>query len=405
MPGQPSYPSGLPALAFEPASRLSLLPQYVFVRLDELKKEARSKGQDLIDLSLGNPDGPSPAPVVAALSQLAGDSALHGYPPFDGLPDFKQAIAAWMERRYKVALCPREEVLPLPGSKEGLAHLALAFLNDKEIALVPDPCYPVHRRGPLLAGATIYPLPLTEENRFLPDLDAIPHSVAAGAKMLILNYPNNPTGAVATREFLERSISFCRRHEILLVHDFAYGELYFSHNKPPSILEFPGAKDLAVEFHTFSKTFSMAGWRVGFVVGNKDIIKTLYALKSNFDYGVFGALQKACAVALDLPDIEIEKIRNTYKTRRDILASGLQALGFSLPAPEATMYLWLPAAQKLNLTSQEFAERLLAETGVVVTPGAAFGQAGEWFIRISLVASPARLQEAIQRWKASQLAP
>ncbi|HEY9869776.1 MAG TPA: aminotransferase class I/II-fold pyridoxal phosphate-dependent enzyme, partial [Candidatus Obscuribacterales bacterium] len=254
-----------------------------------------------------------------------------------------------------------------------------------------------------LAGALIHDLPLSEDAGFLPDLDTVPADVAALAKVLVLNYPNNPTTATAPDDLLERSIWFCRRYEILLVHDLAYGELYFGRTRPRSILEFAGGKEIAVEFHTLSKTFNMAGWRIGFAVGNRHVIKTLYALKTNVDYGVFGAVQKAAIAALELPDSELEKIRNTYRQRRDILVEGYKDIGWQVTAPQATMYMWVRIPPALGMSSTEFAEMLLSKTGIVVTPGVAFGSCGEGYLRISMVAPQARLQEAMSRWRKAAL--
>src|SRR5215470_9100904 len=269
------------ALAFPPAARLSVLPSYIFARLDELKANAVRSGSELIDLGLGNPDGATPEAVIEALSRSLVDVRTHGYPPFAGRTDFKEAIAAFMFRRYGVKLDPAHEVLPLIGSKEGLAHLALAYVDHKDLCLVPNPCYPVHCRGPLLAGGVVHPIPLKAETNFLPDFEAIPIAVAAQSKLLILNYPNNPTAAMGTDWVMEKAIALCRENGILLVHDLAYGELYFGKRRPRSLLEFPGAKEVGVEFHTLSKTFNMAGWRVGFVAGNHHVIRTLYSLKTN----------------------------------------------------------------------------------------------------------------------------
>jgi len=390
-------------ITFSPAARLTRLPVYAFARLDELKALARLEGADLIDLGLGNPDAPTPAPIVKAMTEALADVSLHGYPPFSGRPDFKQAIAAWMEERYGVRLDPESETLPLNGSKEGLAHLAMAYIDNDDIALVPDPCYPVHRRGTLLSGGIAHDIPLCADNGFQPDLGAIPTDIAARAKLLILNYPNNPTAAVASATLLEEAVAFCRRHRVLLVHDLAYGELFFDGKRPPSLLAVPGAREIGVEFHTLSKTFNMAGWRLGFAVGNSTVIKTLYALKTNIDYGTFGAVQKAGITALGLPEPEIEKIRNTYRLRRDLLVASLKDMGFPVEPPQATMYLWLPLPRSLGMSSTQFAETLLSKTGVVVTPGVAFGAAGEGFVRISMVCDETRLQEAMSRWRASGL--
>jgi LL-diaminopimelate aminotransferase len=388
-------------LVFPAAARLSKLPAYIFVRLDELKANARRQGMDLIDLGLGNPDGATPAPIVRALEAALEDKLTHGYPPFAGRPDFKQAIAQWMNRRYEVVLDPDREILPLIGSKEGLAHLALAYVDVGDVALIPNPCYPVHLRGSILAGGSIYEIPLKHDHGFLPDLDSIPNEVAARAKILILNYPNNPTAATAPDALFEKAVWFCRKNHILLVHDLAYGELYYGDKPPRSLLEFSGAKEVGVEFHTLSKTFNMAGWRIGFVVGNSNVIKTLYALKTNVDYGIFGAIQLAGQAALDLPDSELDKIRMNYRRRRDLLTESFKQMGWPVDSPQATMYIWLRIPEQLGMTSTEFAETLLARSGVVVTPGVAFGSHGEGFVRVSMVADEARLQEAMQRWKAA----
>ncbi len=383
--------------SYRPSARLSRLPEYVFVRLDELKRQARLKGVDLIDLGLGNPDGATPAPVIEALDEALADPANHGYPPFSGRPDFKEAVARWMLSRYQVTLEPESEVLALVGSKEGLAHLALAFLDDGDVALAPSPCYPVHYRAALLAGADVVDMPLTEDNGFLPDFDKIPETAAARAKLLILNYPNNPTAAMAPDRLFESALAFCRKHRILLVHDLAYGELYFGGERPKSILSFPGAIDVAVEFHTLSKTFNMAGWRLGFAVGNRDVLKSLYALKTNMDYGVFGAIQKAGIAALDLPESTIQDIRDNYRQRRDVIREGLDRIGWANRPPQSTMYYWLKVPDSLGMTSWEFAESLLMNAGVVVTPGSAFGRSGEGYVRISMVVGVSRLQEAVER--------
>jgi LL-diaminopimelate aminotransferase len=381
---------------------MSQLPAYIFVRLDQLKAQAQNAGIDVIDLGLGNPDSPTPPAIIEALKESLKDPKVHGYPPFAGHPDFKQAIVDQMLRWYQVVLDPQTEVLPLLGSKEGLAHLSMAFLNKDDVCLVPNPCYPVHIRGPILAGANIYELPLTAENQFLPDLDAIASDVAGRAKILILNYPNNPTGAVAPLSFLEKAVAFCRKHNILLVHDLAYGQLYLDNQKPHSILQIPQAKEVAVEFHTLSKSYNMAGWRLGYAVGNPQIIQTLYTFKTNLDYGIFGAIQKAGVTALGLPDAPLEQLRTTYRKRSQLLCESLRSMNYSVSTPKATMYIWLPLPSQLHMSSSEFAETLLAKAGVVVTPGVAFGKYGEGYVRISMVATEARLQEAMDRWRAAK---
>ena len=379
------------------ANRLSALPPYVFARLDELKAHAREQGLDLIDLGMGNPDGSAPQPVIDAAIAALSNPDNHGYPPFEGTASFRRAITSWYQRCYDVMLDPDSEALPLLGSKEGLSHLALAYVNPGDLVLVPSPSYPAHFRGPLIAGGEIYPLILKAEQNWLIDLNAIPDEVAQRAKILYFNYPSNPTTAVAPREFFEEIVAFAHRYEILLVHDLCYAELAFDGYQPTSLLEIPGAKDIGVEFHTLSKTYNMAGWRVGFVVGNSTIIQGLRTLKTNLDYGIFAAIQTAAETALQLPDVYISQVQDRYRQRRDFLIRGLAELGWQIPPSKATMYLWVPCP--VGVGSTEFALDVLQNTGVVVTPGNAFGEAGEGYVRISLIAECDRLGEALRRFK------
>lgn len=380
-----------------PADRLSALPPYVFARLDELKARAREQGLDLIDLGMGNPDGPAPAPVIEAASAALQNPANHGYPPFEGTASFRRAIANWYLRRYDVELDPDSEALPLLGSKEGLTHLALAYINPGDVVLVPSPAYPAHFRGPLIAGATVHSLILKPENDWVIDLGSIPDDVARRAKILYFNYPSNPTAATAPREFFKDIVAFARKYEILLVHDLCYAELAFDGYQPTSLLEIPGAKEIGVEFHTLSKTYNMAGWRVGFVVGNRHIIQGLRTLKTNLDYGIFAALQTAAETALQLPDVYVHEVQARYRRRRDFLIQGLGELGWDIPKTKATMYLWVPCP--VGMGSTDFALNVLQQTGVVVTPGNAFGVAGEGYVRVSLIAECDRLGEALRRFK------
>ncbi len=379
------------------ADRLKSLPPYVFARLDELKANARAQGVDLIDLGMGNPDGATPAPVIDSAIKALQDVKNHGYPPFEGTPNFRSSITDWYQRQYNVSLDPNGEALPLLGSKEGLTHLALAYINPGDVILVPSPAYPPHFRGPLIAGAEIYPMMLSAKNDWLIDLGAIPDDVADRAKIMYFNYPSNPTTAVAPREFFEDVVKFAKKHEILLVHDQAYAELAFDGYKPTSLLEIPGAKDIGVEFHTLSKTYNMAGWRVGFVVGNRHVIQGLRTLKTNLDYGLFSALQCAAETALQLPDRYVEEVRERYRSRRDFLIAGLGELGWDIPKPKATMYLWIPCSMDTDSTT--FALSVLQKTGIVVTPGNAFGAGGEGYVRISLIADTDRMTEALTRLK------
>jgi LL-diaminopimelate aminotransferase len=380
-----------------PADRLRTLPPYVFARLDELKARAREQGLDLIDLGMGNPDGATPQPIVDAAIAALQNPANHGYPPFEGTANFRRAITDWYYRRYNVPLDPEGEALPLLGSKEGLAHLAIAYVNPGDLVLVPSPSYPAHFRGPLIAGGKIHQLILTPENDWLIDLGKIPEAVAQQAKILYFNYPSNPTAATAPREFFEDIVAFARKYEIMLVHDQAYAELAFDGYQPTSLLEIPGAKDMSVEFHTMSKTYNMAGWRVGFVVGNRHIIQGLRTLKTNLDYGIFAALQTAAETALNLPDVYLHEVQARYRTRRDFLIKGLAELGWDVPKPKATMYLWVACPPGVGST--DFALSVLQQTGVVVTPGNAFGSGGEGYVRISLIADCDRLQQALDRFK------
>lgn len=379
------------------AERLDALPPYVFARLDELKARAREQGLDLIDLGMGNPDGAAPQPVIDAAIAALQHPSNHGYPPFEGTASFRQAITTWYQRCYDVRLKPDSEALPLIGSKEGLGHLALAYVNPGDIVLVPTPAYPAHFRGPLIAGAEIYPLHLSAANDWLIDLKTIPEDVARRAKILYFNYPNNPTTATAPREFFEEIVDFARYYQILLVHDLCYAELAFDGYQPTSLLEIPGAKQIGVEFHTLSKTYNMAGWRVGFVVGNSTIIQGLRTLKTNLDYGIFSAIQKAAETALQLPDEYIQEVQQRYRTRRDFLIKGLGELGWKIPPSKATMYLWVETP--VGQGSTEFALDVLQKTGVVITPGNAFGEAGEGYVRISLIADCDRLGEVLRRFE------
>lgn len=384
-----------------PADRLQALPPYVFARLDELKARAREQGLDLIDLGMGNPDGPAPQPVIEAAIAALHNPANHGYPPFEGTGSFRRAITNWYRRRYDVDLDPDSEALPLLGSKEGLTHLALAYINPGDLVLVPSPAYPAHFRGPAIAGGKIHQLILKAENDWVIDIGAIPDSVAEQAKILYFNYPSNPTGATAPREFFKDIVAFAKKYEILLVHDLCYAELAFDGYQPTSLLEIPGGKDIGVEFHTMSKTYNMAGWRVGFVVGNRHIIQGLRTLKTNLDYGIFAALQTAAQTALELPDEYVNQVCDRYRRRRDFLIQGLGELGWNIPKPKATMYLWVPCP--VGMGSTDFALSVLQQTGVVVTPGNAFGAGGEGYVRVSLIAECDRLGEALRRFKEANI--
>lgn len=377
------------------ADRIHNLPPYPFARLEELRASARSQGIDLIDLGMGNPDGSTPQPIIESAISALQDPKHHGYPPFEGTLEFRTAITQWYDRRYQVKLDPNCEALPLIGSKEGLNNLAMAYINPGDVVLVPTPAYPPHFRAPLIAGAELHELVLRPENNWLIDLDQIPLSVAQKAKIMYFNYPTNPTTATAPRAFFEQIVAFAHQHKILLVHDMAYAELAFDQYQPTSLLEIPGAIDIGVEFHTLSKTYNMAGWRVGFVVGNRHIIQGMRTIKTNIDYGIFSAIQVAAKTALELPDSHLETVRQRYQQRRDFLVEGLNQLGWQMKKPSATMYLWVPCPR--GMASGEFALELLQKAQIIVTPGSAFGRGGEGYVRVSLIANCDYLGKALDQ--------
>jgi LL-diaminopimelate aminotransferase len=377
------------------ADRLTRLPPYLFAEIDRQKKEARARGADLIDLGIGDPDLPTPAHVIEALARAAREPKNHRYPDYEGLLSFREAAAAWYRTRFGVALDPVTEVLALIGSKEGTAHMPLAFVNPGEVVLVPDPGYPVYAAGTWFAGGEPHFLPLRAEREFLPDLDAVPADVLRRARMVYLNYPNNPTAAVATREFFARVVDFARRHNLIVCHDAMYSELRFDGYEPPSFLQVPGATEVGVEFHSCSKTYSMTGWRIGFVVGNRDVLAGLGRVKTNVDSGVFQAVQEAGIAALTGPQDYVTQLRATYQERRDVVVRGLRKLGLPVTAPRATFFVWAPVPDGSD--SRKWASRLLQEAGVVVTPGVGFGPSGEGYYRIALTVDAARIAEALER--------
>ncbi len=382
----------------EIAERLKRLAPYLFAEIDRKKREVRARGVDVIDLGIGDPDLPTPPHIIQALQKAAEDPANHRYPSYEGMLAYRQAVADWYAKRFNVRLDPEQEVLTLIGSKEGTAHIPLAFVNPGDVVLVPDPGYPVYAAGTWFAGGDVHWMPLRRENRFLPDLGAIPRDVARRTKLMYLNYPNNPTAAVATRQFFADVVEFARRHGILVCHDLMYSELKFDGFEPPSLLEIEGAREVGVEFHSLSKTYSMTGWRLGFCVGNRAAVAGLGAVKTNVDSGVFQAVQMAGIAALTGPQELTEQYRRTYQERRDIVVGGLKQLGWEVDIPKATFFVWAPVPGGLD--SRGFATRLLEEAGVVVTPGVGFGPSGEGFYRIALTVERTRIAEAMERLKA-----
>lgn len=386
------------------ARRIQAIPPYLFAEIDRKIAQARAAGVDVISFGIGDPDRPTPTPVVETLQQAAADPANHRYPSYEGLPAFRQAVADWYARRFGVQLDPDKEIVSLIGSKEGIAHIALCYVNPGDVTLVPDPGYPVYALGTLFAGGSPYYLPLLPARGFLPDLSAIPSDVARRARILYLNYPNNPTGAVVSPDFFAEVVEFARSYDLLVCHDAAYTEVSFDGYRPPSFLQTPGAKEVGIEFHSLSKTYNMTGWRLGWACGNPDAIEALGRLKTNIDSGVFQAIQYAGITALRLPDRFIEGMRAVYQQRRDLLVAGLRSLGAPIEPPKATIYVWVPVPEGESSTS--FATKLLERAGVVVTPGVGYGAAGEGYIRFSLSIPDdrlqtglARLQQAGIRWK------
>jgi len=385
-------------MAIQVAERVKKIPPYLFSTIDELKEKVKKRGNTLIDLGMGNPDLPTPPHIVERLKEAAMDSSTHRYSSARGDEELRKAIADWYERRYGVYLDFQEEVLPLIGSKEGIAVTYLTFINPGDVAIVPTPAYPVHFNGVLLAGGVVHHLPINKENNFLPDLFSVPRKVLKRAKIIFLCYPNNPTAAIVEREFLEEAVSFARRHNLILANDFSYSEITFDGYRPPSLLQVKGSKEIGIEFHSFSKTYNMAGWRIGFVVGNKDLINSIARVKRYIDFGIFAAIQKAATLALKGPQDCVRQIRDTYRRRRDILVEGLRSLGWEVESPKATMYVWAPLPPRYSaMSSLEFSKFLLEKTGVVVSPGTGFGKGGEGYVRFALVEGEQRISEAVRR--------
>ena len=381
------------------ARRVEQLPPYLFARISELIVEQRAAGVDVISLGIGDPDLPTPPHVLAALQQAAEDPANHRYPETEGLPEFRAAVTRWYARRHGVELDPEREVTALIGSKEGLGHLPLCLIDPGDLAISTQPGYPVYEIATMFAGGETLALPLREEDGWLPRVEEVPADAAARARLLWLNYPNNPTGATADHAFFARVIAWAREHEVAIAHDLAYSDVCFDGYEAPSILEVDGARDVAIEFNSLSKTFNMTGWRVAMAVGNAELVGALRRVKSNLDSGVPQAVQQMAIAALDGPRDAIERHNDAYQRRRDRVVQVLRELGLHVDPPRASLYVWarLPAGER---SSAAYAQRLVEETGVVVTPGVSYGEAGEGYIRISLTIADDRLEEALARLSA-----
>lgn len=384
-------------MPFDKADRLKRLPPYLFAEIDRLKAELIAKGVDVINLGVGDPDLPTPPHIIQRMQKAAENPENHQYPSYSGMNDFKGSVARWYKKRFGVDLDTGSEVLTLIGSKEGIAHLPLACINPGDLALIPTPGYPVYDVATMFAGGESYFMPLVKENAFLPDLDAIAPDVARRAKIMFINYPNNPTGATAERGFFEKVLEFAREFDVVVCHDAAYTEMAFDGYRPMSFLELPGAKEVGIEFHSLSKTYNMTGWRLGFVVGNAAVLGALGQVKSNVDSGAFNAVQEAGITALESDQECVAAMQRIYQERRDVLIEGLRSVGLNPETPKATFYVWCPVPK--GFSSKDFTSLLLQEAGIVTTPGSGFGDPGEGYVRLALTVDKERLAEAVARIK------
>ena len=379
----------------EVAQRLKSIPPYVFAEIGKKAKALADQGVDIINLGIGAPDQPTFRHIVDAMHEAIEKPINHRYPPFGGIPEFKAAAAKWCNKRFKIKIDPDKEITSLIGGKEGIHNLIMAYVDKDDYVLVPDPGYPVYQTSTILAGGTPHYMPLSPENDFLPDFDAIPEAVAKKAKIMFLNYPNNPTAAVCDLKFFEKAVEYCKKHNILLCHDLAYSEMTYDGYKAPSIFEVKGAKDIAIELHTHSKTYNMTGWRVGFAIGNKDAVFNLAKIKSNIDTDVFRAIQVAAIAAFEGPTEQIDRCNQLYTERRDLAIERLSKLGWDVKPIKATFYMWLPTPP--GISSEEFSDQMLNKAGIVVPPGNAYGPSGEGYFRISLCVGVDKLGEAFDR--------
>jgi LL-diaminopimelate aminotransferase len=382
------------------SDRLGKLAPYPFVEISRIIAEKRAAGADVVTFGIGDPDIPTPQPIIDKLLEASQDPPNHRYPETDGLPEVRRAIAHWYEQRFGVKLDPDKEVLPLIGAKEGIGHAAFCFLDPGDVALIPDPAYPVYGVGTMFAGAESHIMPLHEKNGWLPELDAIPGPVADAAKLMWLNYPNNPTSAVATHEDLAAAVAYCREKDIALLHDAAYSEVGYEGYRATSCMQVDGAKDVSLEFHSLSKTYNMTGWRFGMAVGNADMIKALFQIKANLDSGIPQAIQQMAIEALTGPQDCVDTNVEIYQRRRDRVVKALRTLGLTVDVPRASLYIWARVPE--GFTSAELAARLLEETDIVVTPGSSYGKYGEGYIRLSLTTPDEQVEKGCQRlesWK------
>lgn len=379
------------------SKRLDLIPPYLFAEIDRKIGEAKAKGFNIISLGIGDPDTPTIEDVVAEMHKAIDDPKNHDYPPYNGTKDFREASCKWMKERFGVELDADKEMLANIGSKEAIAHVFFALVDEGDYTLVPDPGYPVYKNATIFASGTPYSMPLSAENHFLPDFDKIPEEIAKKSKLMFLNYPNNPTGAVCDLDFFKKAVDFCKKYDILLCHDQAYCEMTYDGYVAPSVLQVEGAKDIAIEFFSHSKSYNMTGWRVGFVCGNAEAITALGTIKNNIDSGVFKAIQQAAIAAYNTPKERIQKLNNMYKERKEVMEQGLRELGWDIETSKATFYLWVPVPK--GFTSEEFVTAMLEKAHVVVPPGNGYGPNGEGFFRVALTRPVEEIKEALRRMK------
>ena len=379
------------------SKRLDRIPSYLFAEIDKKVDAAKAKGYDIINLGVGDPDTPTFPHIVEEMHTAIDDPSTHNYPPYQGTSGFRTACAEWMKQRFDVNLNPDNEILALIGSKEGIAHVFFAFVDPGDYTLVPDPAYPVYRNATILAGGTPYFMPINPQNNYLPELDKIPEDIAKQSKLIFLNYPNNPTGAVANLEYFKEVVDFAKKYDILICHDQAYCEMTFDGYVAPSFLQVEGAKERCIEFFSHSKTYNMTGWRIGWAAGGAEPMNALGIIKNNIDSGIFKAIQKAGINSLGSPQSEIDQLNTLYQKRRDIMIEGLKELGWNIEPSKATFYLWIPTPK--GMSSVDFSELMLEKAHIIVPPGNGWGESGEGFFRIALTVGEEKLKEVIQRMK------
>ena len=380
------------------SKRLNRLPPYMFGKLKQLTHERRQEGIDVIDLGMGNPNQPTPQPIIDKLSEAAQEPRNHRYSVSRGIYNLRREVSWYYERRFGVDIDPDEEAIAVIGTKEGLGHLALALIDNGDLAMVPNPTFPIHMYSIVLAGGSVVSIPLTEENDFIPSLTEITRDIWPRPKVLILSFPHNPTGAVVDLGFFEEIVAFAKRQEIIVIHDLAYADIVFDGYKAPSFLQAKGAKDIGIEFISLSKSYNMAGWRCGFAAGNREIVEALARIKGYYDYGIFAPIQVAAIMALRTPEDTVMENAAVYQKRRNVLVDGLNRIGWKVPKPQASMFVWAPIPEAWkHLSSMGFAMKLLSEAEVCVSPGAGFGHNGEGYIRIALVENEDRIRQAVRQ--------